>query len=149
MMLKFCVLHGPNINLLGIREPDVYGQDTFDEMNRRIKERAKAIEVEARIFQSNSEGEMIDIIHEALKWADAIIINPGAFTHYSYAIRDALAAVRLPTVEVHITNVDAREEWRRHSVVSPIVSGKIAGFGTNSYLLALDAAKRMLEESRR
>jgi 3-dehydroquinate dehydratase II len=148
-MVRICVLHGPNINLLGVREPDVYGQDTFDEMNRRIKERAKQIEVEARIFQSNSEGEMIDIIHEALKWADAIIINPGAYTHYSYAIRDALAAVRLPTVEVHLTNVDAREEWRRHSVISPIVSGKILGFGTNGYLLALDAAKRMLEESRR
>ena len=146
---RFCVLHGPNINLLGIREPDVYGQDTFDEMNRKIKERAKALEVEARIFQSNSEGEMIDIIHEALKWADAIIINPGAYTHYSYAIRDALSAVRLPTIEVHLTNVHAREEWRRHSVVSPIVSGKIVGFGTNGYLLALDAGKRMLEESRR
>ncbi len=148
-MIKICVLHGPNINLLGVREPDVYGQDTFDEMNRRIKERAKAIDVEARIFQSNNEGEIIDIIHEAIKWADAIVINPGAYTHYSYAIRDALAAVRIPTVEVHISNVDAREEWRRHSVISPIVSGKIVGFGTNSYLLALDAAKNILEASRR
>lgn len=134
---------------MGVREPDVYGQDTFDEMNRRIKERAKAIDVEARIFQSNNEGEIIDIIHEAIKWADAIVINPGAYTHYSYAIRDALAAVRIPTVEVHISNVDAREEWRRHSVISPIVSGKIVGFGTNSYLLALDAAKNILEASRR
>lgn len=148
-MLKVCVLHGPNINLLGTREPDVYGQDTFDEMNKKIKERAKTIEVEARIFQSNSEGEMIDIIHDALKWADAIIINPGAYTHYSYAIRDALAAVRLPTVEVHLTNVNAREEFRRHSVISPVASGQIVGFGTNGYLLALDAVKRMLEESRR
>jgi 3-dehydroquinate dehydratase-2 len=148
-MLKVCVLHGPNINLLGTREPDVYGQDTFDEMNKKIKERAKTIDVEARIFQSNSEGEMIDIIHDALKWADAIIINPGAYTHYSYAIRDALAAVRLPTVEVHLTNVNAREEFRRHSVISPVASGQIVGFGTNGYLLALDAVKRMLEESRR
>jgi 3-dehydroquinate dehydratase-2 len=148
-MLKVCVLHGPNINLLGTREPDVYGQDTFDEMNKKIKDRAKFIEVEARIFQSNSEGEMIDIIHDALKWADAIIINPGAYTHYSYAIRDALAAVRLPTIEVHLTNVNAREEFRRHSVIAPVASGQIVGFGTNGYLLALDAVKRMLEESRR
>ena len=148
-MIKVCVLHGPNINLLGTREPDVYGQDTFDEMNRRIKERAREIEIEARIFQSNSEGEIIDILHDSMKWADAIIINPGAYTHYSYAIRDALAAVRLPTVEVHITNVDAREEFRSHSVISAIVSGKIVGFGTNSYILALEAVKQMLQESRR
>ena len=148
-MYSMCVLHGPNINLLGIREPDIYGQDTFDEMNRKIKERAKALDVEVRIFQSNSEGEMIDIIHESLKWAEAIIINPGAYTHYSYAIRDALSAVRLPTIEVHLTNVHSREEFRHHSVISPIASGLIIGFGTNGYLLALDAAKRMLEESRR
>src|SRR2546421_2470129 len=100
---RFCVLHGPNINLLGIREPDVYGQDTFDEMNRKIKDRAKSLDVEARIFQFNHEGEIVDAVQEALKWADGIIINPGAYTHYSYAIRDALAAVRLPTIEVHLT----------------------------------------------
>ena len=148
-MIKVCVLHGPNINLLGTREPDVYGQDTFDEMNRRIKERAREIDLEARIFQSNSEGEIIDILHDSMKWAEAIIINPGAYTHYSYAIRDALTAVRLPTVEVHITNVDAREEFRSHSVISAIVSGKIVGFGTYSYILALEAVKQMLHESRR
>lgn len=148
-MNKVCVLHGPNINLLGTREPDVYGQDTFDEMNKRIKERARTLDIEARIFQSNSEGEIIDILHDSMKWADAIIINPGAYTHYSYAIRDALAAVRLPTVEVHISNVDAREEFRRHSVISAIVSGKIVGFGTYSYLLAMDAIKNMLEERSR
>ncbi|MEP6754778.1 MAG: type II 3-dehydroquinate dehydratase [Chthonomonadales bacterium] len=148
-MIKVCVLHGPNINLLGTREPDVYGQDTFDEMNKRIKERARVLDIEARIFQSNSEGEIIDILHDSMKWADAIIINPGAYTHYSYAIRDAIAAVRLPTVEVHLTNVDAREEFRKHSVISAIVSGKIVGFGTYSYLLALDAVKNMLEERSR
>src|SRR5437667_4382702 len=111
-MIKICVLHGPNLNLLGIREPDVYGQDTFDEMNRKIKDRARELEMEARIFQFNSEGEIIDAIHEALQWADCIIINPGAYTHYSYAIRDALAAVRLPTIEVHLTNIHQRDEWR-------------------------------------
>lgn len=148
-MIKVCVLHGPNLNLLGIREPDIYGHDTFDDMNRKIKERAKALDVETRIFQSNSEGEIVDFVQEALQWADAIVINPGAYTHYSYAIRDALAAVRLPSVEVHLTNVDSREEFRSHSVISPVVSGKITGFGTNSYLLALEAAKRLVEESHR
>lgn len=148
-MIKVCVLHGPNINLLGIREPDVYGQDTFDEMNRKIKDRARQLDIEARIFQFNSEGEMIDAIHDALKWADGIVINPGAYSHYSYAIRDAIAAVRLPTVEVHMSNIHHREEWRRHSVVSPVSSGQIVGFGTNSYLLALAAMKAMIEESHR
>ena len=148
-MVKICVLHGPNLDLLGIREPDVYGQDSFDEMNRKIKDRAKALDIETRIFQSNSEGQIIDAIHDALKWADAIIINPGAYTHYSYAIRDAIAAVRLPTIEVHLTNIHAREEWRRHSVVAPAASGQIIGFGTNGYLLALSAAKTLLEESHR
>jgi 3-dehydroquinate dehydratase II len=148
-MIKICVIHGPNINLLGIREPDVYGRDTFDDMNRKIKDKAKTLDLEARIFQSNSEGEIIDAIHEALKWADAICINPGAYTHYSYAIRDALAAVRLPAIEVHLTNIHTREEWRRNSVISEVVSGKIVGFGTNSYLLALDAAKTLIEDSHR
>src|SRR5437588_9139203 len=148
-MVKICVLHGPNLDLLGIREPDVYGQDSYDEMNRKIKDRAKALDIETRIFQSNSEGQIIDAIHDALKWADAIIINPGAYTHYSYAIRDAIAAVRLPTIEVHLTNIHAREEWRRHSVISPVTSGQIIGFGTNGYLLALEAAKSLLEESHR
>ncbi len=148
-MIKVCVIHGPNMNLLGIREPDVYGQDTFDEMNRKIKDHAKEIDIEARIFQFNSEGEIIDAIHESLQWADGIIINPGAYTHYSYAIRDALAGVRLPTIEVHLTNVHQRDEWRRTSVVSPVTSGQIIGFGTNGYRLALTAAKTLIEESHR
>jgi 3-dehydroquinate dehydratase-2 len=149
MNMKICVLHGPNINLLGVREPDIYGHDSFDDMNRRIKEHARRLDIEARIFQSNSEGELVDAIHDALKWADAIVINPGAYTHYSYAIRDAIAAVRLPTVEVHLTNVYGREEFRRHSVVAPVASGHIVGFGTNSYLLAIQAVKTLVEESHR
>ena len=148
-MIKVCVLHGPNLNLLGIREPDVYGQDTFDEMNRKIKDRARELEMEARIFQFNSEGEIIDAIHESLQWADCIIINPGAYTHYSYAIRDALAAVRLPTIEIHLTNIHQRDEWRRHSVIAPVSTGQIIGFGTNGYRLALAAAKTLVEESHR
>ena len=131
-MYKICVLHGPNINLLGIREPDVYGRDTFDDMNKKIKERARSLDLEARIFQFNREGEIIDAIHDALNWADALVINPGAYTHYSYAIRDAIAAVRMPTIEVHLTNVHAREEWRRHSVISPVTTGQILGFGTTN-----------------
>lgn len=148
-MIKICVIQGPNLNLLGTREPEVYGHDSFDEMNRKIKDKGKQLEVETRIFQSNHEGQIIDAIHEALKWADAIVINPGAYTHYSFAIRDALAAVRLPTIEVHLTNVHGREEWRRQSVISPVTTGQIVGFGTHSYLLALDAAQRLVEESRR
>src|SRR5688500_5133917 len=111
-MIKICVLHGPNLNLLGMREPDVYGTDSFELMNRKIKDHAKELGVEVRIFQFNSEGEIIDAIHESLQWADGIVINPGAYTHYSYAIRDAIAAVRLPTIEVHISNVHQRDEWR-------------------------------------
>jgi 3-dehydroquinate dehydratase-2 len=148
-MIKFCVIHGPNINLLGVREVEVYGQSTFDDMNKRIKDRAKTMDIEARIFQSNSEGEIIDAIHDALHWADALIINPGAYTHYSYAIRDAIAAVRLPCVEVHLTNLQARDEFRKHSVVAAVCAGSIVGFGATSYLLALDAAKTLVEESHR
>lgn len=148
-MIRICLIHGPNLNLLGIREPDIYGHDNFDDMNRKIKEKGRQLETEVRIFQSNSEGQIIDAIHESLKWADAIVINPGAYTHYSYAIRDAISAVRLPCVEVHLTNVHGREEWRRHSVISPVTTGQIVGFGTNSYLLAIQAAKVMVEESRR
>jgi 3-dehydroquinate dehydratase-2 len=149
-MVKICLIHGPNLNLLGIRDPEVYGQDTFDDVNRKIKDRARTLEVETRIYQFNSEGEIVDCIHEAMKWqAEAIIINPGAFTHYSYAIREAIASVRLPAIEVHITNIHAREEWRRRSVIAPVCSGQILGFGTNSYLLALQAAKTLVEESHR
>ena len=148
-MIKLCIIHGPNLNLLGIREPEVYGQDTFDEMNRRIKDRAKQLDVEARIFQFNSEGEIINASHETLKWADGIILNAGAYTHYSYAIRDALAAVRLPTIEVHMSNVHGRDEFRRQSVIAPVTTGQIIGFGTDSYLLALSAAKTLIEESHR
>lgn len=147
--MRIYILHGPNLNLLGSREPDVYGQITFDDLNHMIKARAEALGIETRIFQSNSEGELVDAIHEAIKWADAICINPGAYTHYSYAIRDALAAARLPTVEVHLSNVHAREDFRRHSVIAPITVGQIVGLGSNGYLLALEALKILVEESRK
>jgi 3-dehydroquinate dehydratase II len=149
-MLKISVIHGPNLNLLGFREPEIYGQDSFDDVNRKIKEYARSIDVETRIFQSNSEGEIVDAIQEATKWADAIVINPGAFTHYSYAIREAIASVRLPAIEVHLTNVHARgDDWRRLSVIAPVTAGQITGFATNSYMLAISAAKTLIEDSHR
>ncbi len=148
-MLKISLLHGPNLNLLGTREPEFYGRDAYDAINRKIKQRAQELGIEIRILQSNHEGELIDAIQEAASWADALIINPGALTHYSYAIRDAITAVRLPAIEVHMSNVHAREEFRRHSVIAPVVSGQIVGFGTQGYMLALEAAKSIVEQSHR
>jgi len=147
--IKISVLHGPNLNLLGVRDPDHYGKDDFDQVNKRIKDYSKSIGVDARIFQSNSEGALIDAIQEARTWAEAIIINPGAYTHYSYAIRDALADTRLPVIEVHVSNIHAREDFRRVSVIAPVCTGQIAGFGTRSYLLAIEAIKTLVEESHR
>lgn len=148
-MIKIAVIHGPNLNLLGLREPEVYGALNLDQINKRIQEFAKKEGLEVRITQSNSEGAIIDTIHEALNWADAIVINPGAYTHTSVAIRDAIAAVRLPTVEVHLSNVHRRESFRHHSYISPVAVGQVVGFGLQSYLLGLQAAKYTVEESRR
>ena len=147
--MKASVIHGPNLNMLGTREVEIYGRDSFDEMNRKIKAHAAANGMEIRIFQSNHEGEIIDAIQDAKSWADAIIINPGAFTHYSYAIRDAITAVRLPAIEVHLTNVHAREPFRHVSVTAPVTAGQIVGLGTMGYLLALDAVRGIVEQSRR
>lgn len=145
--IRISLIQGPNLNLVGAREPEFYGLDSFDEINRRIKARAEEINVEVRILQSNHEGEIIDAIHDALTWADGIIINPGALTHYSYAIRDALTAVRLPAIEVHLSNIHAREEFRRHSVISPVTLGQIVGLGAKGYILALEAIKQIVEQS--
>ena len=148
-MVKISLIHGPNLNLLGHREPEFYGRDTYDDINRKIKQRAQQLEIEVRILQSNHEGEIIDAIHDARTWADAVILNPGALTHYSYAIRDAVTVARMPTIEVHMSNIHGREEFRRISVISPVVSGQIVGFGTLGYLLALEAAKTIVEQSHR
>ena len=148
-MMQVSLIHGPNLNLLGSREPQLYGRDSYDEINRKIKSRAQQMDVEVRIFQSNHEGEIIDAIHDARNWADGIVINPGAYTHYSYAIRDAITAVRLPTIEVHLTNIHAREEFRHHSVIGPVATGQIIGMGTLGYVLGLEALKEIVEQSHR
>ena len=139
MSVKYLVIHGPNLNLLGMREPAVYGQLTLDEINARLSEWAAAVNAELRCVQSNSEGGLIDALHEARTWAEGVVINPGAYTHTSYAIRDAIAAIGLPTIEVHISNVHAREEFRHTSVVAPVCRGQIVGLGWRGYLLALQA----------
>lgn len=139
MPIKVLLIHGPNLNLLGMREPGVYGQSTLDEINKRLTDFAGQRDVELRIVQSNHEGAIVDSLHGAIGWADGVVINPGAFTHYSYAIRDAVAGIKLPTVEVHLSNVHAREAFRHTSVVAPVCIGQIAGFGWHSYLLGLHA----------
>ena len=139
--IRVLVVHGPNLNLLGSREPEVYGSTTLQEINDRLAADAKEAGAEVEFFQSNHEGALIDRVQGAPAWADAILINPGAFTHYSYALRDALAAVRLPVIEVHLTNTAAREEFRRTSVIAPICIGTLAGLGADSYLLALKALR--------
>jgi 3-dehydroquinate dehydratase-2 len=142
----FLVIHGPNLNLLGRREPEHYGTPTLSEIDHKIGAWATDRAVEVRTLQSNHEGAIIDAIQEAAAWADGLAINPGAYTHYSYAIRDAIAASGLPTVEVHLTNVYAREPFRHTSVTAPACRGQISGLGWRGYLLALEALVTALEE---
>ncbi len=145
MKNKFLVIHGPNLALLGEREVAVYGNFTLDEINEQLRQLAKTENVELEIVQLDSEGEIVEKIGKARKEFQAIIINPGAYTHYSVAIRDAIAAVAVPTVEVHLSNIYAREEFRHKSVIAPVAVGQISGFGVNSYLLGLKAAAGFLK----
>ena len=146
MAKKILVIHGPNLNLLGKREPGVYCKVTLKKINKAIKALAQKEKVGVGFFQTNIEGEIVDAIQLAKRNKfSAIVINPGAYTHYSVAIRDAFAAVKLPTVEVHLSNIYAREEFRRKSVIAPVVSGQIAGFGVQSYLLGLRAAISLIK----
>ncbi len=134
------MLSGPNLNLLGEREPEVYGHHTLADVERMVREKAEELGVEVRFVQSNHEGVMLDELHRARLDCDAVVLNPGAFTHTSIALRDAVAAIRIPVVEVHLSNVHAREAFRRRMVLAPVVRGQVLGFGPYSYVLGLEAA---------
>lgn len=137
--MKILVLHGPNLNLLGTREPEVYGSMTIDDINAKLTDLARELGAEIKCLQSNHEGALIDALHEARTWADGVVFNPGAYTHTSVALRDAISAIQIPVVEVHLSNVYAREEFRHTSMISGVCKGKVTGFGWRSYLLGLRA----------
>lgn len=138
-MKAYLVLHGPNLNLLGVREPGVYGALSMEEINHRLQALANELGVEVRFAQSNHEGALIDALHEARTWAAGVVFNPGGYTHTSVALRDAVAAIGIPVVEVHLSNVYARDEFRRQSLIAPVCRGTVAGFGWQSYALGLRA----------
>ena len=144
-MKHILVIHGPNLNLLGRREVDIYGKVTLAEINEAIKQKAKELDCQVKIKQSNSEGEIVSFIGEAKDWADALIINPAAYTHTSVAVRDAILAVGIPAVEVHLSNIYSREKFRHSSVTAPACIGQISGFGPDSYILGIEALKRLLQ----
>lgn len=145
--MKILVLHGPNLNLLGTREPDVYGSMTLDDINSKLIELGRELGAEVTCLQSNHEGALIDALHEARTWADGVVFNPGGYTHTSVALRDAVSAIQIPVVEVHLSNVYAREEFRHTSMLSAVCKGKVTGFGWRSYALGLRALVDLLREA--
>jgi 3-dehydroquinate dehydratase-2 len=144
-MGKILIIHGPNLNLLGEREPNVFGDQSYKALNEMITKHVESLGYECEIFQSNHEGAIIDRLHQARLDSLGVVLNAGAYTHYSYAIRDAIATIKIPVIEVHISNVHAREEFRHHSVISEVCKGTIAGFGRDSYLLGVQGLVFMLE----
>lgn len=148
-MKKILVIHGPNLNLLGKREPGVYGTTTIATINASLKKLAAAHKVSIETFQSNHEGEIVTKVQDADGHFDAILMNPAAYTHTSVAIRDAVAAVKTPVVEVHLSNIYAREEFRHHSLISPVAAGQVAGFGAKSYELGLLAALSLIDKKKK
>jgi 3-dehydroquinate dehydratase-2 len=146
-MNKILVLHGPNLNLLGVREPAVYGSLTLSEIDERLAAAGAQLGLEVHSYQSNSEGALIDALHEARGWAAGVIFNPAGYTHTSVGLRDAVAAIGLPVIEVHLSNVYAREDFRQVSLLAPVCLGKITGFGWRSYLLGLYALAEMFKDS--
>lgn len=148
-MKKFLVIHGPNLDLLGKREPRIYGKTTLNEINRGLKAMAKKAKADLTVIQSNHEGEIVDLIGSSRGKFDALIINPAAYTHTSVAIRDAIAASGLLAIEVHLSNIYAREEFRQTSLIAPVAAGQISGFGANSYFLAFEAALKLASSKKR
>lgn len=143
-MKKILVLLGPNLNMVGVREKGIYGSEDADSIEEQIKSYARSNGFDADVFQSNHEGDLIDKIHASKDVYDGVVINAGALTHYSYALRDAIACIKIPFVEVHMSNIHAREEFRHKSVIAPVCAGQIAGFGKNSYFLAIEALKDLM-----
>ncbi len=144
-MKKVLVMLGPNLNMVGIREKGIYGEESAESINNDIKSWAEELSLSCTIFQSNWEGALIDQLHEARETFDGVVLNAGALTHYSYALRDAIAAIKIPVIEIHMSNVFAREEFRHHSVISPVCAGTIAGFGKYGYQYSLLALKQLMK----
>lgn len=147
--MRVLVLHGPNLNLLGVREPEIYGTLTLNDLEAEIRRAAEARGVEVQFFQSNQEGILIDRLHQARSWADAVLLNAGGLTHTSVSLRDAVVGIGIPVIEVHLSNIYARESFRRRSLIAPVTAGQISGFGSFGYLLGLEAAIHVVKQQSR